>query len=365
MIHHFLSAALIILYFMSAPSASGQEPIGPEAYARVNAALVKNHVLPRYARLASATGALASAAKDFCVDRSQARRARAQARFHDAMDAWMDVQHLYFGPIEISRRAYRFYFWPQAQGKVADAVAKFLSSGNEAASSASRIAQASAALQGFLAVEILLFGDISPGPASARGCGLLKAATENMRNMAAGVLAEWRDGETPFARIVTGANPQNHYFQKPDEATLAFFKSFHDGLQLIAEVKLKNVMGDSVRSARPHFAESRLSSRSLRNVIGNLKALRALYLGGEGPGLGDLAGTVDPKLDRLLRKAFRITIRTARSIRRPLEKAAVEPSLRPRAAKLTLQARALRQIVRDDLAKALGLAVGFNALDGD
>ena len=350
---------------MSPSSASGQEPINPEAYARVNAALVKNHVLPRYARLASATEALASAAKDYCVDRSQAKLSLAQARFHDMMDAWMDVQHLYFGPIEVSRRAYRFYFWPQAQGKVADAVAKFLASGNEAALSASRIAQASAALQGLLAVEVLLYGNERPEAGSARGCGLFKAATGNMRTMAAEVLAEWRDGETPFARIVTRPDPQNPYFQKHSEATLAFFKSFHDGLQLIAEVKLRNVMGESARSARPHFAESRLSGRSLRNVIGNLEALQALYHGGEGPGLGDLTRTVDRKLDRLLRKAFRITIATARSIGHPMEKAAVEPGLRPKAKKLTLQARALRQIVRDDLAKAIGLAVGFNALDGD
>lgn len=365
MIRHFLSAALIILCSLSAALVSGQEPINPEAYARVNAALVKNHVLPRYARLASATEALASAAKDYCVDRSQAKLSRAQAGFHDAMDAWMDVQHLYFGPIEISRRAYRFYFWPQAQGKVVDAVEMFLSSGNESALTASRVAQASAALQGFLAVEILLFSNERPKAGSARGCGLLKAVTGNMRTMAAEVLAEWREGETPFARVLTRPDPQNTYFQKHSEATLAFFKSFHDGLQLIAEVKLRNVMGDSARSARPYFAESRLSGRSLRNVIGNLEALQALYHGGEGPGLGDLARTVDPKLDRLLRKAFRITIATARSVGSPLEKAATKRSLRPKASKLTLQARALRQIVRDDLAKALGLAVGFNALDGD
>ena len=115
----------------------------------------------------------------------------------------------------------------------------------------------------------------------------------------------------------------------------------------------------------PRLAESRLSGRSLGNVIDNLAALRALYEGENGPGLGDLARTADPKLHKLLRKAFRITLGTARDIGRPLEEAAADAALRPKAEKLALQVRALKQIVRDRLAPALGFPVGFNALDGD
>ena len=66
-----------------------------------------------------------------------------------------------------------------------------------------------------------------------------------------------------------------------------------------------------------------------------------------------------------MRKAFRVTLATARSVDRPLEKAATDPALRPGVSKLVLQTRALKQIVRDRLSTALGLAVGFNALDGD
>lgn len=73
----------------------------------------------------------------------------------------------------------------------------------------------------------------------------------------------------------------------------------------------------------------------------------------------------DPDLDRLMRKAFRITLETARSIPHPVENAAMDPSVRPQLEQLATQIQVLKQIVRDRLVPAIGLAVGFNSLDGD
>ena len=125
--------------------------------------------------------------------------------------------------------------------------------------------------------------------------------------------------------------PQNEHFREHRDATLAFFKSLHDGLQFIADVKLKPVIGDDIQAVQPSYAESRPSGRSLRNVVNNIEALQALYHGEGGLGLGNLTGGVDPELDQLLRKAFRLTIATAHAIDRPLEEAATDLSLRPKA----------------------------------
>ena len=362
-------AALAVLILNATAPCAGAAPLEADAFARINAGLVETHALPRYGRLAAATEAFAAAAGDFCAGPGKsAERDAARARFQDAMAAWMGVEHLRFGPIEVLARGHRFYFWPQARGKVTAAVRRVIEAGDEAAVRPARLSQANVAIQGLLAAEVLLYGDEAlraGGGTGAMGCALLTAGAANMRAMAADILAGWNDGSAPFARTVTSPGPGNEYFENHKEATRTFFKGLHDSLQLIADVKLKPVIGDSPEKVRPRLAESRLSGRSLGNVIDNLAALRALYEGEDGPGLGDLTRTADPKLHKLLRKAFRVTHGTARGIGRPLEQAAADAALRPKAEKLALQVRALRQIVRDRLAPALGFPVGFNSLDGD
>ena len=363
----FLSAAVTLSILVSAAAVSKAQGNAPTDYARVNAALVETHALPRYDRLATATEAFTGAAEAFCAGAGDDGLTSVREAFHDAMDAWMGVQHLRFGPVDSFTRAYRFYFWPQARGKVAHAVAEIVAGGEDAAAALTvRIERANVAVQGLLAAEVLLYDERYIGAGDGPlGCGLLSAAAANMRTMAAGILADWREGDTPFARLMTMPGPDNPYVEDHAAGTLAFFQSLHDSLQIIYDVNLKPVIGDSAGAVRPFLAESRLSGRSQRNIVVTLEALQALYLGERTAGLGDLTATADPKLDRLMRKAFRLTLATAQSLDHPVELVAADPSLRPPVERLATQVQALKQIVRGRLAPALGLAVGFNALDGD
>ena len=359
-----LSLALIGLILVWATSAPRAQEIAPADYARVNAALVETHALPRYEQLATATKAFAGAAEAFCAGESNPGLASVRAAFHNTMDAWMGVQHLRFGPVDSRMRGFRFYFWPQARNKVGEAVAELVAAGEDDAALAARIGRTNVAVQGLLAAEVLVHDERYLG-ADARGCGLLVAIADNMRTMAAGILSEWREDDDAFARLMTTPGPDNPHFEDHAAGTLAFFQGLHDSLQLIYDINLKQVIGDSAQSVRPVLAESRLSGRSQRNIVVTMGALQALYLGEGSAGLGDLTAAADPKLDRLMRKAFRLTLATAQSIRGPVERAAADPALRPPVQKLAKQVQALKQIVRDRLAPALGLAVGFNALDGD
>lgn len=359
-----------VLLLAGALPARSEDAIPTDTYARVNAALVENHVLPRYGRLAVAAAQLAQTAKQYCADRDAAGLDRVRTRFHEAMDAWMGVQHLRFGPSELFMRAPRLSFWPEARGKVGHAVDSLLAEGNDRSWTPERTRNSSVAAQGLPAVEYLLFdAEATTGEARMRGarCALLEAVTANIQAIAAGIVADWQTGENAFARTVIEPGPDNPHFETDRDATLAFFKSLHGGLQLIADVKLRPVAGETAASARPRFAESRRSGRSLRNVALNLEALKALYLGEGGPGLSALTApaAADSKLDPLLRRAFPMTMESAQSIDDPLAKAVTDPANRPALNELVTRVRALEQLVRTRLAAALGLSVGFNALDGD
>ncbi len=346
----------------------GQDNVPPNAYARANAALIENHVLPRYRLLAEATGAFDDAAMAFCAGPDPTGLETARQRYHDAMDAWTRIQHLSFGPVELYLRGYRFYFWPEARGRIGRAVAELLSADDAEALTPDRFVRASVAAQGLPAAEYLLYGGAAETwDGASRRCAMLIAVSGNMRRMADGIVADWQEGDDAFLRTATKPGPTNLQFRTHQDATLAFFRDFHNGLQLIADVKLTPVVGETIDAARPRAAESRLSNRALRNIVANLEALQALYLGDGGTGFSDLieAHGGDAKLDPLMRRAFDLTIANARSIELSLAEAVKDPVERPKTEKLKTQVVALKQIVKTRVAASLGLAVGFNALDGD
>lgn len=359
---------LLLLTGWCAPAAG--DTIAPDAYARLNAAMLNQHVLPRYERLAAATARQTRTAREFCMESGSAGLADVRGTYHHTMDAWMDVQHIRFGPVQLYMRAYRLYFWPEARGKVGDAVETLLAKDDPGALAAARLADASVAIQGLPAIEYLLYTDDSlpgTGAMASLHCSLLMGISSNMQSIAAQIVADWRGGDVNFRRLFLNPGPDNDYYQSHRDTALALFKSFHDALALIADVKLKPVVGESIETARPALAESRSSGRALRNIVLNLEALQALYLGEGEAGLSTLVkqyGT-DKELDPLMRKAFRMTIEAANAIDAPLTEAVADEERYRQAETLSTRVIALKQLVKSRVAPALDLAVGFNALDGD
>ena len=368
-----------VLLWVAASATRAEEGgarIASEAYQRVNESLVRHHVLPRYRRFAQAAAHLHEAVLPLCASPASSALERAREAFHAAMDAFMAMQHLQFGPLEQKLRAHRLYFWPQARGKVGEAIAELHAEGDHGVLSPERFSGASVAVQGLPAAEHLLFSRseaMMPGDVAGRAeCRVLEAVSRNLERIAGEAEHEWTvvgvaGTSVPYAALMLEPGPDNADFPAPKEATLLLFSALHNQLELIADVKVTLVIGDSPATVRPALAESRASGRSTRNIVINLEALQALYVGESGPGLGDLVADFeeDAQLDPLMRKAFRLTLDTARSIEVSLEAAAADPESRPWAEKLSLQVRALREIVRTRVATALDLAVGFNALDGD
>jgi hypothetical protein len=361
------SGALAALLLALLLPAGVHADVPASVYARVNAALLDGHVIARYRRLDEAMTALADGARDHCAARGPGGDDTLRARYHAAMDAWMGVEHLRFGPVEQFMRAHRLYSWPQARGRIGDALRELLQAGRSEAIGPERVQQASVAAQGLPAVEHLLYSGEGPLARDAARCALLVAITASMQSMAGAIAAEWQHGESAFAHALRAPGPDNVYLRSHQDATLVLFKALHDGLQRIASVKLAPVVGDSAAAVRARLAESAPSARALRNIIVNLEALQALYAGEGGAGLDAIvrADGSDAALDALLHKAFRITLASARAIEGPLAQAAADRTTRPQVEKLATQALALEQIVRTRLAKALGMQVGFNALDGD
>lgn len=357
---------------MAAMPALAAEP-GEADYARVSAGIIEGHVLPRMQAFERATGRLDAAVTHACAGgKPQSAPNALIERFHETMDAWMALRHLSFGPAEDFMRESRIQFAPDPDGRVAAAVAQLLRSDRGGEIDPKAFAQQSVAAQGLPALEHVLFaGDGRPaltaGGDGAARCRLGRAITRNLKTMAGAMAAEWRDPKG-IAHRLTHPGEKNVFFSTHKDATLAFSKALHGGFDVLAALKIEPPLGKSLATARPDLVESARSKRSARNIVINLEALAALYHGEGGkPGLGALlhGAKGDPKIASLMRRAFDQTIATARAIAPSLARAVADPKQRPQVEKLHLQVRALRQIISERLAPAMGIAGGFNALDGD
>lgn len=356
-----------------AGGACAEESERDPAYRRLNASLIEHHVLPRYARLADATAAFDLAARGFCAAPATAPFDEVRSAFHAAADAWHDVEHIRFGPIESRLRAERLYFWPDPRNATARQLADLLSGRDPAVLTAAGFVRASAAVQGLPAAERLLFDEGAAaafrrqGDEGRRRCEVLVAITRNVGGIAGEVAREWSAGDTAYARRIETAGPGNVTYPDPKEASQDLLKSLHGALERVASLKLTKPLGVSLAAARPTLVEEWRSGRALRDARQNLVAARALYLGDGGFGLSDFARDVTGarELDAQLRRGFDACIAAADRIPGPLESAVKSPRARPAVERLLKEVQTLSHTVVEHLTTALDLPLGFNALDGD
>lgn len=365
-----LSALLLVITLAAAapPLRAATE----DDYRRLNQAIVANHIVPRYQAFATAADTLASEADRACASRPVASLAPLQDAFVTAMDAWQSVQHIRFGPVEFFSRGSRISFWPDPRNTIGRQVEELLAKRDAAALAPETFAKGSVAVQGFPALELLLYGEGAAAKLRASGadadyrCAVIKAITHNLQTMAHDLHDEWTGGDDPYAKLVDRADDVR--FRHPSDGTIELFKSLYTAIELVADHKLARPLGASPQAARPRLAESWRAKRSLDNIRRDLAAAQAMYLGDNGSGgisafVGGVAG--DAALDALLRRAFAQTLATANGISVPLEDGVAAAQHRPAFDKLAREAKALKTLLVQRLAPALNVPVGFNSLDGD
>ena len=313
------------------------------ASAGVDAAL-DDHILPGVDRFAAATAALSDAARADC--RAEALRPAYQRAF----DAWMGVSHLRFGPLEAEGRGLAIAFWPDTRGMVGKTVAGLIASEDASVADEAAFAEVSVAGRGFFALELLLHDpDLSDYGADSYSCALARAISTDLARMARDAAADW----AAHAELMrTAGQPGNAVFLTGAEATQALYTALMAGLEFTADQRLGRPLGTFERP-RPERAEARRSGRPLQNVTLSLLALR------------DLARTLASGPIPETEAAFATALRTADELGDPLFAGVDTPSGRLRVEILRQKVDFVRDAIAAEIGTTLGIAAGFNALDGD
>jgi uncharacterized protein len=355
---HHLLASLPLLFILLAGKGLANQVLASGDPDALNLAVAERHIIPGYERLATATAELDAVARRHCNADGPAHAA-VLAAYGQAFLAWQDVQHIRLGPIVAFGRDFRFQLWPDKRGSVGKHLAGLMADPDPNAIGTERFAAGSVALQGFGALERLLYDP--PPDAADRDwhCRVVLAITGNLARMATDVLGEWRDGPSAHRHLFATASAGNTHYASADELGARLFNNLHTQLELLVEQKLGRPLGDSISRAMPKRAEAWRSGLSMAAVQRNLAAIDDLYRIGFAQRAGDSA----------LHARFAAGLATARDLAgsssEPLSQRVADPTSRPGVERLRDELVLLRGLVAGELSTALALPLGFNSLDGD
>lgn len=302
----------------------------------------------QYAELSVASERLETSAVRFCQSPDEALRQRLENDWLSAYQAWQAVRFIQFGPIEQNSRGWQLQFWPDRKNLVGRKVNGWLKA--TSALDAQAIAGDSVAVQGFPALEYLLYDDAMDGQALSdpAACDLMQAITTHIADTTNALHRDWQAfGE--------------HYLGTSDytETTLA---SAIQALELLEDKRLGEPMGLKGAPANGYLAEAWRSGNSVRLVESSLEGLRTGFL---------------PGLTALLREAEALPL--AEAFRDQLDKTLAQAREQPSGLVLALDDEAafrglqslyldisqLRHLLGNEIAGELGLVRGFNSSDGD
>ncbi|MFD4838615.1 imelysin family protein [Achromobacter sp. NPDC058515] len=326
--------------------------------------LARDYARPAVATMTDAATALDKELGGWCAKPDPAGAARVGEAFTTLALAWSGVEILRFGPLVQANRFERLAFWPDTRGVMPKQVQALIAAKDEDLLKPGALAGRSVAVQGLPALEYVLYGEPAllkqtGAPAFAYACGYARALAANVAGISRDVGAAW-SAKGEFGRQFARPQAGNDLYRDPQEVAAEAMKALSTGLQFARDVKILPVLGDTPEAARPKRAAFWRSNLSTRLLAANLDGLKAFYQAGGYP-----LPAGGEWIDVSVRGELASAAQTLQAVPVPLDKALADEEGRRLLLLASLTIKNAKAIVDQDLAPALGVTIGFNALDGD
>lgn len=323
------------------------DPISAWADTSVTQTAIDAHILPGFAALQDASGRLAQVAAQDCTPGSD----RLQRAWGRAFDHWISVSHLRFGPTERDNRAFALAFWPDSRGATPKALYQMIADTDPIITTPEGVESLTIAARGFYALEFLMYDDtFQSNPTYA--CALVRALSLDIAATSRAIAQDWQGS---YAALMKTPGQNFSPYQSPEDVRQELFKALSAGVQFTSDTRLGRPLGTFDRP-RPTRAEAWRSGRSLRHVILSLTALRDLAV---------ILSEGDDRLQADVTNAFDKVIVQATALDDPVLAGVQDPSGRLKVEILKQNIDLIRQEHLPNIGAKLGVAAGFNALDGD
>ncbi|MBD9499207.1 imelysin [Pseudomonas sp. PDM23] len=334
-------------------------PTDPQA--TTSATLAQQVILPTYSRWVDADRALAASALAYCQGKEDLTKARAD--FMVAQKAWAELQPLLVGPLAEGNRSWQVQFWPDKKNLVARQVEQLLNSGN--AISPATLDKSSVVVQGLTAYEYILYDariDLANAETKARYCPLLEAIGEHQQALAESILAQWKKDGGMLAQL---SKFPNERYADAHEAIAELLRVQVTALDMLKK-KLGTPLGRQSKGIpQPFQAEGWRSDMSLASLDSSLTGAQALWDGTDKKGLRALLPAEQKELAGKIDAAYADVHGKLKAINQPLSELLKNEAGLKQLNELYDSLNVVHRLHEGDLAKALGVQLGFNANDGD
>jgi predicted lipoprotein len=350
---------LTSLAALAALTTAACSPKDPQA--ETSAAIAKQVILPTYSRWVDADRQLSISALAFCKGNASLNTARAD--FLHAQTAWAELQPLLIGPLAEGNRAWQIQFWPDKKNLVGRQVEQLVSAQPQI--DAAALANASVVVQGLSAYEYILYDavvDITNTVQQARYCPLLVAIGERQKSLAEDILNRWSSTDGMLAQL---SKFPNQRYADAHEAIAELLRAQVTALDSLKK-KLGTPLGRQTKDIpQPFQADAWRSESSLKSLYASLLSAKTVWTGVDNHGLRGLLGAEQKPVADRIDTAYAGSSTLLSALQLPLAHLLASEDGRQQLNALYDSLNTLHRLHEGELAKALGVQLGFNANDGD
>lgn len=302
-----------------------------------------------------------------CAETAAETKAVFAKRYGDAVTAFAKISFLRYGPLLEDDRLNRLAFMPDPRGIAQRQIRKILATKDETATDAAALKDKSVAVQGLTALQLIAFdkdGQVALGdPGKTRDfiCGYAKAIAVNVAQVADDVAAAWDDPDG-YSSVLLSPGSKNDHVRTSKDAMEVIFNALVTGLVIAKDQDVLPALGKGPDSAKPNRVPFSRSGNGIAYVGAELKGIEdALRVAGFEPVLDEEYAWIPDSIYFEFGNAQNLLAGIAPPIRQSIEDGDTYNRLKV----LTLTINSLRDTMAGELAGALSLSGGFNALDGD
>ncbi len=323
---------------------------------------VERSIAPGFQRLAQQSRDLQQHFEQGCVQADPAWLNQASSGFGGVVQAWSAVAFLRFGPLVENNRYERLSFWPDPRGVMLRQVSGVLAQYQKGKTD-EPLGQMSVAIQGIPALEYVLYRDkgilnqtLAPDEREPL-CRYAADLTKNIASVANELNDAWLLPDGEYARRFAQPGANNPVYRNNQEVLSEGVKALSTGLQFVRDIQLAPpLMGSEtqVEIKRAPYWRSGLTGPA---VAAALTGMRTFVLAADllPPDQKWIVDQIEAELGRAAGQAEDLSVADEAS----------ESSLRQEWMLLGRIVDNAKDLTDADLASALGVNAGFNALDGD